>query len=183
MSSDSSFLSFRLSGTSPLRMRSARPSTIAVLPTPGSPISTGIVLGAAGQHLDGAADFLVAADHGVELAVARGLRQVAGIFLQRVIGVFGRRAIGGAALAQGLDRRVEVLRRDAALAENAAGLAALLKRQPKQQPLDRDKAVAGLLGGLFPPHRRRAPVGRKIDLPGAASRDFRQLLERVLGAP
>ena len=62
-SSTSSFLSLRLSGTSPLRIRNARPSTIAVLPTPGSPISTGIVLGAAGQHLDGAADFLVAPDH------------------------------------------------------------------------------------------------------------------------
>ena len=51
-----------------------------------------IVLGAARQHLDGAADFLVAADHRIELAVARGLREVAGIFLQRVIGVLGRRA-------------------------------------------------------------------------------------------
>ena len=43
-SSASSFLSFRLSGTSPLTMRSARPSTMAVLPTPGSPISTGLFL-------------------------------------------------------------------------------------------------------------------------------------------
>jgi hypothetical protein len=33
-----------LSGTSPLAMRSARPSTIAVLPTPGSPISAGLFL-------------------------------------------------------------------------------------------------------------------------------------------
>ena len=32
------------SGTSPLTMRNARPSTIAVLPTPGSPISTGLFL-------------------------------------------------------------------------------------------------------------------------------------------
>ena len=30
---------FRLSGTSPFMMRWARPSTIAVLPTPGSPTS------------------------------------------------------------------------------------------------------------------------------------------------
>ena len=37
-------LSFRLSGTSPATMRRARPSTIAVLPTPGSPISTGLFL-------------------------------------------------------------------------------------------------------------------------------------------
>ena len=34
----------------------------------------GVVLGAARQHLDGAADLLVAADHRVELAVARRLR-------------------------------------------------------------------------------------------------------------
>ena len=35
---------FRLSGTSPRTMRWARPSTMAVLPTPGSPISTGLFL-------------------------------------------------------------------------------------------------------------------------------------------
>ena len=118
---------------------------------------------------------------GIELAVARRLGQVAGIFLQRVIGVFGRGAVRGAALAQRFDRRIEVLRRDAALAENGAGLAVLLERQPEQQPLDRDKAVAGLLGGLFRGIERARQFGRKIDLPGAASRDFRQLVERVLG--
>jgi hypothetical protein len=37
-------LSFRLSGTSLATMRRARPSTMAVLPTPGSPISTGLFL-------------------------------------------------------------------------------------------------------------------------------------------
>ena len=141
----------------------------------------GIVLGAAGQHMDGAADLLVAADHGIELAVARRLREVAGIFLQRVIGIFGGGAIRAAALAQRFDGRVEVLGRDAALAENAAGLAVLLQRQAQQQPLDRDKAVAGLLGGLFRRIEGARHVGGKIDLPGAASRNFRQLLERILG--
>ena len=34
----------RDSGTSPLTMRCAKPSTMAVLPTPGSPISTGLFL-------------------------------------------------------------------------------------------------------------------------------------------
>ena len=37
-------LSLRLCGTSPETIRCARPSTIAVLPTPGSPISTGLFL-------------------------------------------------------------------------------------------------------------------------------------------
>ena len=35
-------LVFKPSGTSPSAMRRARPSTMAVLPTPGSPISTGL---------------------------------------------------------------------------------------------------------------------------------------------
>ena len=37
-------LSFRPSGTSPFTILCARPSTTAVLPTPGSPISTGLFL-------------------------------------------------------------------------------------------------------------------------------------------
>ena len=141
----------------------------------------GIVLGAAGQHLDGAADFLVAADHRVELAVARRLRQVAGIFLQRVIGIFGRRGIRGAALAQGLDRGIEVLWRDTAFFQDGTGFAVLLERQPEQQPFDGDKAVAGLVGDLFRGVERTRQLRRKIDLPRAASGYFWQFVERVLG--
>ena len=44
MSSDSTRLPLSDSGTSPATMRCARPSTMAVLPTPGSPISTGLFL-------------------------------------------------------------------------------------------------------------------------------------------
>ena len=108
-----------------------------------------IVLGPARQHLDGAADFLVAADHRIELAVARGLREIAGIFLQRVIGVLGRGEVRGAALAQRVDGGIEILRRDAGLGENLARLAVLLQREREQQPLDGDETVAGLLAGFF----------------------------------
>ena len=139
-----------------------------------------IVLGAPRQHLDGAADFLVAADHRIELAVARGLRQVAGIFLQRVIGVLGRRRVRGAALAQRVDGGVEVLRRDAGLAEDLAGFAVFLQRQRQQQPLDGDEAVAGLLAGLLGRVEHARQRGVEIDLPGAAARDFRALGERRL---
>ena len=141
----------------------------------------GIVLGAAGQHLNRAADFLVAPDHRIELAVARRLGQVARIFLQRVIGVFGRRAVGGTALAQGFDRRVQILRRDAALSQDAAGFAVLVQRQAEQQPFDRDKTVAGLLGGFFSGIERARQFRREIDLSGAASGNLRQLVERVFG--
>ena len=44
MSRVTSRLPCRFSGTSPLMMRWARASTIAVLPTPGSPMSTGLFL-------------------------------------------------------------------------------------------------------------------------------------------
>ncbi len=44
MSSATMRLSLRPSGTSPRTMRCARPSTMAVLPTPGSPMSTGLFL-------------------------------------------------------------------------------------------------------------------------------------------
>ena len=77
-----------------------------------------IVLGAARQHLDRAADLLVAADDRIELAVARGLGEVAGVFLQRVIGVLGARRVGRAALAQVIDGGVERLRRHAGVGEN-----------------------------------------------------------------
>ena len=44
ISKESIFLPFNPSGTSPLTIRWASPSTIAVFPTPGSPISTGLFL-------------------------------------------------------------------------------------------------------------------------------------------
>ena len=141
----------------------------------------GIVLGPARQHLDGAADFLVAADHRIELAVARRLGQVAGIFLQRVIGVLGRRAVGGAALAQRLDRGIEILRRDAALVQDGPGLAGLLQRERQQQPLDRDETVAGLVGSLFRSVKGAREFRRKINLAGAGARNLRQPVERVFG--
>ncbi|SSP38479.1 Uncharacterised protein [Acinetobacter baumannii] len=43
-SNDKTRLFFKPSGTSPLTIRCAKPSTIAVLPTPGSPMSTGLFL-------------------------------------------------------------------------------------------------------------------------------------------
>ena len=42
MSKENSCLFFKFSGTSPLTILKAKPSAIAVLPTPGSPIKTGL---------------------------------------------------------------------------------------------------------------------------------------------
>ncbi len=128
-----------------------------------------IVLGATGQHLDGAADFLVAADHRIELAVAGGLGQVAGIFLECVIGIFGRRRVRGAALAQGFNGRVQILRRDPGAGQNFPRLVVLLDGERQQQPLDRHEGIAGffrrLLRGLEHARKRRI----HIKLPGTTA--------------
>ncbi len=108
-----------------------------------------IVLGPARQHLNGSADFLIAPDDRIELAVAGGLSQIARIFLQRIVGVFRRCGVGGATLAQRFDGGIEVLRRDPGVGEDLAGLSALLQRECEQEPLDGNKTVAGLLARFF----------------------------------
>ena len=45
-----------------------------------------VVLGPARQHLDDAADLFVAADHRIELALARELGEIAAVSLERLIG-------------------------------------------------------------------------------------------------
>ena len=75
-------LFLRPSGTSPSAMRRARPSTMAVLPTPGSPIRTGLFLVRRREHLDDAADLVVAADDRIDLAVAGAGREVLAVLLE-----------------------------------------------------------------------------------------------------
>ncbi len=87
-----------------------------------------IVLGAARQHLDGAADFLVTADHRVELALARRLGQVARVFFQRLVGFLGGLAVSGSACAHVVGRLIEGLGRDAGLLQRFRSLGAGLER-------------------------------------------------------
>ena len=131
-----------------------------------------IVLGAARKHLDGAADLLVAADHRVDLAVARGLGEVAGIFLQRVIGILGGAGVGRAAFAQRVDRLVEILRGDPRPGEDLAGLAVLLEGERQQQPFHGDIAVAGLFRDLLRLIEHARERRRQIDLARAAAGDL-----------
>ena len=116
-SSATSFLSRSDSGTSPATIRWARPSTIAVLPTPGSPISTGL--------------FLVRRDSTWmtrrisesrpmtgSILPSRALRgQVDAVLLQRLVGLLG---VGGGdpavAAADGRERGDQVVLGGAGLA-------------------------------------------------------------------
>ena len=79
-----------------------------------------VVLGAPLQHLDRAPDLVVAADHRVELALARPLGQVERIFLQRLALAFGLGRIDLLAAAHRIDRRLERLARQAVLLHQRA---------------------------------------------------------------
>ena len=140
----------------------------------------GIVLGAAREHLNCAANLLVASDDRIELAFARGFREIARIFLQRVILILGRGAVGRAALAQSLDRGVESLRGDAGLREDAGGVGSLLEGERQEQPLDRDIGVAGLLRYLLGVVEEPRGRGRHIELARAGALHLGELGERGL---
>ncbi len=148
-----------------------------------------IVLGAARENLDRAADLLVAADHRIELAVAGSLGQIARIFSQRIIGVLRRRVVGGTALAQGIDGSVQPLSRHAGLSQNLSGFRVLLDGERQQHPLDGDEGIARLLGGLLGGVEEAHQLARRLRLRGG-TRNLRLLGEplldgrmRVAGAP
>ena len=107
----------------------------------------GVVLGAAGQDLDGTADLVGTTDDRVELAGAGEIADVAAVLLQRLkLGlVLGRRhAIIAAQLLVDL---LDALLGHAGVAQHAACLALVLGKRHEQM-LGHHKAVAHL-GGLF----------------------------------
>ena len=147
------------------------------LADPGLADQHRVVLGSPRQHLHRAADLLVPADHWVKLALAGYVGQIAGIALERVVALLGRGTVGLAAFAQVFDRRVELLRGHTAGGERLAGGRFLGQRQRQQQPLNGDKAVAGLLRDLLSLLEDPGDLGREIDLAGAATLDPRLLAE------
>ena len=139
-------LFFSPSGTSPRTMRSASPSTIAVLPTPGSPISTGL--------------FLVRRDStwitrrisssrpitGSSLPCARQLGQVAAVAFQRFVSglrILRRHALAAAHFAQRLHQPL-ARRRRTRFSSRPADAAVVGQRQ--QHVLDGNVFVLELLG-------------------------------------
>ncbi len=95
-----------------------------------------VVLGAAGEDLDDAADLLVAADHRVELALARELCQVAAVLLEGLVAVLGVRVVHALVAADVLQR----------LEERVAGGARALQRLGGRRPAV-EKRQQQVLGG------------------------------------
>ena len=98
--------SLRLSGTSPATMRRARPSTMAVLPTPGSPMSTGLFLVRRERTWMQRRISASRPMTGIELVLSRERGEVAPVFFERLVGGLGIGA-GDALVAAHLGQRLE----------------------------------------------------------------------------
>ena len=88
-------------------MRQARPSAIAVLPTPASPTSSGLFLLPPAEDLDDALDLVLAADQRIDLAVAGELVEVLRELVERralAVGLFLLALGARAAALAGLGR-------------------------------------------------------------------------------
>ncbi|MNQ82081.1 hypothetical protein D3C85_971240 [compost metagenome] len=137
----------------------------------------GVVLGAALQDLDRAADFVVAADHGIQLALAGALGQV-----HRVLGqgfavglAFGAGDVFAA--AHGVDRGFQGLLLQARFTQDAAGVA-LVVGQRQQEELAGDVGVAAARGFLVGARQHALQVAAHLDVVFALH--LRQGLQGVL---
>ncbi len=159
-------------------MRWARPSTMAVLPTPGSPISTGLFLVRRERTWITRRISSSRPITGSSLPLRASCGQVAAVLLQRLVGAL--RVLAGDALgAAHCARRRAGRRLDAGLRQDALGRAAGVGEQGQQQVLGGDVLVAELA---------ELVVGAQDDLAGpraelhlhVAAADPRQLAD--LGA-
>ena len=105
-----------------------------------------VVLGAARQHLDGAADLLVAADDGIDLPLARTRGEVDAELLECLEGllrVLGSSPVRSPHLVEGVHQRG---RGGTVLREPVADARAAVLRERDEQVLGADELVAALLG-------------------------------------
>ena len=177
MSSARMRLSLRPSGTSPLTMRCARPSTIAVLPTPGSPISTGL--------------FLVRRCSTCMVRRISSSRPITGSSLPcsarsvRSMVYFSSAWRCSSALASVdllaaahlVDRLLERALHDAGVLEQRPERALVLERREHEQ-LARDELVAALLRELVGDVEQLGEIVRDVHL-AARALDLRQPVERL----
>ncbi len=106
-----------------------------------------VVLGAPLQHLDRAADLVVAADDGIELALLGALGEIDRVLLERLPAFLGVRVGDLLAAAHFLDRLVDRALHGAGVAQDRAELALVFERREHEQ-LAGDVLVAALLRDL-----------------------------------
>ena len=91
--------------------------------------------------MNGAANFLIAADHRIELALPGGGGEIAAVLLQGFVGAFWVLIGHGLTASNGCDRSFEFVRIAALLGQEKLA-AASVARQGQKQVLDGDVAVA-----------------------------------------
>ncbi len=177
MSSATMRLFRRPSGTSPRTMRCARPSTMAVLPTPGSPMSTGLFFVRRASTWITRRISSSRPITGSSLPLRGDLGQVAAVALERLIlalGVLVGHALRSADLRQRLQDRVL---RDARLLEQRRRRAAAgLGRERQQQVLGAGEFVLQPLRFLFRVTKHGAQPARQAGRRPAL--DVRQLVDQ-----
>ena len=114
---------------------------------PGLADQDRVVLGAPLQDLDGAADLVVAPDHGVELALLGPLGEVDGVLLQGLAGLLGVRVVHRLAAAHAVDGPLQGPLGGPRGAQGRPELAAVLKGGQDEQ-LRGDVLVLARLGQL-----------------------------------
>ena len=140
-----------------------------------------IVLRAAGKDLDGAADFGIAADNGIELVLAREFGEVAAIFLERFVSRLGILAGDALVAAHFLHGGEERAARDGEAAEDARNFGLLLLvEHGEDEVLDGDVVVLELLRLVLRADEELVePVGDAVlGCPGTA--DLGDVIERSL---
>ncbi len=173
-------MSRRLSGTSPLTISDRKPFGNGGFSDARLADQNRVVFCAPREHLNGAANLLIAADHGIELALGRRIGEIAGVTLQRIISLLSRGAVRRAPLAQLVYGCVQTRRRNASFRQDLRGVGIFLHRHREEQPFDGDIAVACLLGDLLGLIENLGQLGRDINLSGAAARHLRHLGKRLL---
>ncbi len=135
-----------------------------------------VVLGAPLQHLDGAADLVVAADHRIELAVGGALGQVDGVFLECLPALFRVRVLHLLAAADLLDRLLDRGLREARFLQQPRQQRLVLEAGQYEQ-LAGDELVAALLRELVGDVQQPREVVGDVDIARGALH-LRQPVER-----
>ena len=140
-----------------------------------------VVLGAARQDLDDPPDLLVAADHRVDLALARRLGEVAAVLLERLVLLFGvvaRHPVRAAHLTQRVERGVA---RDAGTAQEVTDASGHVGHR-EQDVLGREELVVELGAFLVGVLQDTERVGRELRVAHGRATDPRLATELVVDA-
>ena len=171
----------RQSGTSPSTTRWARPSTTAVLPTPGLADEHRVVLGTPAEDLDHPADLGVAPDDRVEAPVLGRLGEVDGVLLERLVRRLGLRAGDAAVAADGGEALAQPGLGEAGVGEQLPGASDSTVAVRDEQVLGGDVVVLHAGGEVERAGQHPGERGARGGLLDGRAAGARQRLHRLLG--